>query len=88
MAACKVILLTKDTTDAENARMSKEIRIHRAMKHGNVLAFLDAAVVDPWKCGRYVPGYYMLLEFAGGGDLFDKIGASSVPLGSWAHTGL
>ena len=25
---------------------------------------------------RHFPGYYMLLEIAGGGDLFDKIGAS------------
>jgi len=52
------------------------MRVHSALKHRNVLEFIDAVVVEPQHKHRYLPGIYMLLEFAAGGDLFDKIGTS------------
>jgi len=50
------------------------MRIHSALKHQNVLEFLNAVVVEIKHKHLYVPGIYMLLELAAGGDLFDKIG--------------
>lgn len=60
--------------------MDKEMRVHTALKHENVLEFLTAATVEPGTESPYIPAIYMLLEFAAGGDLFDKIGASSLDL--------
>lgn len=54
--------------------LDKEIRVHSAMKHVNVLEFLNAVIVEPDGRTKYFPGIYMLLELASGGDLFDKIG--------------
>lgn len=56
--------------------MEKEIRVHSALKHNNVLEFINAVIVEPTHKSKYIPGIYMLLEFAAGGDLFDKIGAN------------
>ena len=56
--------------------MDKEIRVHSAMKHINVLEFYNAVIVEPDGGTKYFPGIYMLLEIAAGGDLFDKIGVS------------
>lgn len=50
------------------------MRIHSALKHENILEFINAVIVELKHADKYVPGFYMLLEFAGGGDLFDKIG--------------
>ena len=50
------------------------MRVHAALKHEHVLEFLNAVIVDLKHKQTYIPGIYMLLEFAGGGDLFDKIG--------------
>ena len=74
VAACKVIALTDETTEKERKTLDKEIRVHAAMKHTNVLEFLNAAIVENEPNARYVPAIYMLLELASGGDLFDKIG--------------
>ncbi|KAF8874579.1 CAMK/CAMKL/CHK1 protein kinase [Gymnopilus junonius] len=75
VAACKLIRLTEETTEKERKIIEKEIRVHSALKHPNVLEFLNAVVVDLKHKETYVPGFYMLLELAGGGDLFDKIAA-------------
>ncbi|KAI6153067.1 kinase-like domain-containing protein [Pisolithus tinctorius] len=60
VAACKLMHIDENTTEKERKTMDKEMQIHLALKHKNVL-------------DSYVPGVYMLLEFAAGGDLFDKI---------------
>ena len=80
VAACKFIALTEQTTETERKTVEKEMRVHAALKHEHVLEFLNAVVVDLKHKQTYIPGIYMLLEFAGGGDLFDKIGMlSSIP---------
>jgi serine/threonine-protein kinase Chk1 len=55
--------------------LQKEVQVHKAMKHDFILEFLYSEVVDREKESEgWVPGLYMLLELAIGGDLFDKIG--------------
>jgi serine/threonine-protein kinase CHEK1 len=49
------------------------MRVHAVLKHANVLEFMNAVVVEIDKSKGYVPAYYILLEIAAGGDLFDKI---------------
>ncbi|KAJ6522584.1 CAMK/CAMKL/CHK1 protein kinase [Mycena capillaripes] len=73
VAACKVIVLTAETTDKERKTIEKEMRIHAQLKHSNILEFMDAVVVELKHQQHFVPGFYMLLELAAGGDLFDKI---------------
>ncbi|KAH9991959.1 CAMK/CAMKL/CHK1 protein kinase [Russula compacta] len=73
VAACKVIALTSKSTQAERKVIDKEMRVHAALKHRNVLEFLTAVIVEPGTESPYIPAIYILLEFAAGGDLFDKI---------------
>ncbi|KAF9492617.1 Pkinase-domain-containing protein [Pleurotus eryngii] len=73
VAACKVIALTEQSTEKERKTIDKEMRVHAALKHQHVLEFINAVVVEPKHKHQYVPGIYMLLELAAGGDLFDKI---------------
>ncbi|KAF8556043.1 CAMK CAMKL CHK1 protein kinase [Imleria badia] len=73
VAACKLIYITDKTTDKDRKTVDKEMKIHAALKHRNVLEFISAVIVEPKYQHLYVPGIYMLLEFAAGGDLFDKI---------------
>ncbi|KAK0438423.1 kinase-like domain-containing protein [Armillaria borealis] len=73
VAACKVISLTDATTEKERKTIDKEMRVHAALKHTNVLEFYNAVVVEVKHKHLYHPGIYMLLELAAGGDLFDKI---------------
>ncbi|GLB36848.1 putative CAMK CAMKL CHK1 protein kinase [Lyophyllum shimeji] len=73
VAACKMIAFTEKSTDVERKTIEKEMRIHSALKHQHVLEFFNAVVVEMKHQHLYVPGIYMLLELAGGGDLFDKI---------------
>lgn len=75
VAACKVVALTPKTNQADRKSFDKEMRVHAALKHVNVLEFLTAVIVEAGTPSPYVPAIYMLLEFAAGGDLFDKIGA-------------
>ena len=74
MAACKVIALTEKTSEKDRKTIDKEMRVHSALKHENVLEFISAIVVELKHRNHYIPGIYMLLELAAGGDLFDKIG--------------
>ena len=61
VAACKLVLLTPSTSEKERKTIEKEMRVHAALKHTNVLEFLNAVVVEPKHRDIYVPGIYMLL---------------------------
>jgi serine/threonine protein kinase len=74
VAVCKMISITDTTTQKERKIIDKEMKVHSALKHRNVLEFLNAVVVEHKHRHHYIPGIYMLLEFAASGDLFDKIG--------------
>ncbi|PSR97727.1 hypothetical protein PHLCEN_2v4269 [Hermanssonia centrifuga] len=80
VAACKVVRLTPETTKTERKTLDKEIKVHAALRHRNVLEFISAVIVEPDGGSLYIPAVYMLLELAAGGDLFDKI-APDVGLG-------
>ncbi|KIJ56439.1 hypothetical protein M422DRAFT_23706 [Sphaerobolus stellatus SS14] len=73
VAACKVVPLSPETTKHERKELNKEIQVHSSLKHINILDFINAAIVEPDGKTPWVPGVYMLLEIAAGGDLFDKI---------------
>ncbi|KDQ17483.1 hypothetical protein BOTBODRAFT_29660 [Botryobasidium botryosum FD-172 SS1] len=73
VAACKLVLLTPETPKSQRKDLNKEVKVHSQLKHTNVLNFIDSKTVEPGSASPYVPGVYMLLEMAGGGDLFDKI---------------
>ena len=72
--ACKHIAITPSTTSIERKRVEKEMKIHLALKNAYILEFINASIVEPGKGQKYWPGFYLLLEMAAGGDLFDKIG--------------
>lgn len=74
VAACKVVPITPETTKQERKELNKEIQVHSSLKHINILDFINAAIVEPDGKSAWLPGVYMLLEIAAGGDLFDKIG--------------
>ncbi|KAF7763447.1 hypothetical protein Agabi119p4_7984 [Agaricus bisporus var. burnettii] len=76
VAACKVVALTPATIELERKAIEKEMKIHAALKHMNVLEFINAVVVELKHADSYFPGIYMLMELAAGGDLFDKIACS------------
>ena len=80
VAACKVVALTPETKPYDRKMIEKEMQVHSALKHANVLEFMNAIIVEANGRSRYHPGIYMLLELAAGGDLFDKIGILPPPL--------
>lgn len=69
-----MVTLTPETKPYDRKMIEKEMQVHSALKHPNVLEFINAVIVEPSGRPRYQPGIYMLLELAAGGDLFDKIG--------------
>ncbi|QRV91004.1 Serine/threonine-protein kinase [Ceratobasidium sp. AG-Ba] len=72
-AACKVVLITSETPSSQRKDLEKEIKVHSLLKHVNVLEFYRYKAIEESESSKYVPGVYMLLELASGGDLFDKI---------------
>lgn len=79
-AACKVVCITEKTTEKRRRSIDNEIRVHTAMRHPNIVEFYRAYRIGPESnhggSSRILPGIYMLMEFARGGNLFDKIGES------------
>ena len=60
--------------------LQKEVQVHKSLsKNEYILEFIHSEVVDKDKESEgWVPGLYMVLELAIGGDLFDKIGESAL----------
>jgi serine/threonine-protein kinase Chk1 len=74
LAACKVIFMDRKTPNREKKAIQKEIQVHSALIHENIIRLQDALLVEDDGKTKYTPGAYLLLEMAHGGDLFDKIG--------------
>lgn len=79
IAACKVVnvfispSINHGTPNIKE--LQKEVQVHKSLHNPYILEFLHSEVIDRDKEGEgWVPGLYMLLELAIGGDLFDKIG--------------
>lgn len=77
IAACKVIAITRTTPASARKAIEKEVSVHGSLKHPNIVKMMAAMMVEDEDEVQYVPGAYMLLEMAHGGDLFDKIGRLS-----------
>ena len=73
-----MVTLTPETKPHDRKMIEKEMQVHSALKHPNVIEFINAVIVEPNGRSRYHPGIYMLLELAAGGDLFDKIGTPTL----------
>ncbi|EJT52536.1 hypothetical protein A1Q1_03668 [Trichosporon asahii var. asahii CBS 2479] len=77
VAACKVVNVFVSSTQhaTPNVKeLQKEVQVHKSLKNSYILEFLHSEIVDKAKeAAGVVPGLYMLLELAVGGDLFDKI---------------
>lgn len=55
--------------------LQKEVQVHKSLRNPYILDFLHSEHLDQSKEAEgIVPGLYILLELAVGGDLFDKIG--------------
>jgi serine/threonine-protein kinase Chk1 len=79
VAACKVVNLFISPTlghGVPNAKeLQKEVQVHKSLSHDYILKFIHHELVPQEREAEgEVPGLYMLLELAVGGDLFDKIG--------------
>jgi serine/threonine-protein kinase Chk1 len=87
VAAVKVVSYARPSAHSSRQQhppdrraLQKEVQIHAVLKHASVLEFIAVKEVGLGKdgeramaLGNYVPGLYMVLEYAEGGDLFDKI---------------
>jgi hypothetical protein len=78
-AACKVVNLFVSPSlgvGTPNVKeLQKEVQVHKSMKNPYILEFLHSEILEKEKEKEgYMPGLYLLLELAVGGDLFDKIG--------------
>jgi serine/threonine-protein kinase Chk1 len=62
--------------------LQKEVQVHRSLRNNShILEFVHSTIIDKEReQDGIVPGLYMLLELAVGGDLFDKIGAFAFTL--------
>lgn len=86
VAACKVVNLFISPSlgyGTPNVKeLQKEVQVHKSLRHHYILEFIHSEVIGKGKEKEgFVPGLYMLLELAVGGDLFDKIGQFQV--GKW-----
>ncbi|OAV97595.1 CAMK/CAMKL/CHK1 protein kinase [Puccinia triticina 1-1 BBBD Race 1] len=79
IAAIKVISLVNassgPTLDEQSfKRIKKEIKVHSALKHANILELIDSVEDQEGIPSRKIPpAFYIILEYAVGGDLFDQL---------------
>jgi serine/threonine-protein kinase Chk1 len=79
VAACKVVNLyispSLGVGTPNMKELQKEVQVHKSLKNPYILEFLHSEILEKDKEAEgLVPGLYLLLELAVGGDLFDKIG--------------
>jgi serine/threonine-protein kinase Chk1 len=84
IAAIKVISLLNSTSEptldeSSYKRIKKEIKVHSALKHYNILELIDSVEDQEGIPSRKIPpAFYIILDYAVGGDLFDQLGISPV----------
>jgi serine/threonine-protein kinase Chk1 len=81
VAACKVVNLfispSLGVGTPNIKELQKEVQVHKSLKNQYILEFLHSEILDKEKEKEgWIPGLYLILELAVGGDLFDKIGMS------------
>jgi serine/threonine-protein kinase Chk1 len=83
VAACKVVNLfispSLGVGTPNIKELQKEVQVHKSLKNQYILEFLHSEILDKEKEKEgWIPGLYLILELAVGGDLFDKIGTSTL----------
>ncbi|PLW22490.1 hypothetical protein PCASD_10815 [Puccinia coronata f. sp. avenae] len=79
IAAIKVISLLNSTSEptldeSSYKRIKKEIKVHSALKHYNILELIDSVEDQEGIPSRKIPpAFYIILDYAVGGDLFDQL---------------
>jgi len=68
--------MNRTTPEKDRKAINKEIQVHSALVHDNIIRLKDALILEDDGSSKFIPGAYLLLEMAHGGDLFDKIGKS------------
>ena len=73
-----MVAINDQLNDWTRQAIERETKVHSALKHKHILELIGAAKLTPEQAARggYFPAYYLLMEMAAGGDLFDKIRAS------------
>ncbi|KAH9823814.1 kinase-like domain-containing protein [Melampsora americana] len=78
-AAIKVISLVNKKSnptldEASYKRIKKEIKVHKTLKHSNILELIDSVEDHEGLPSRNIPpAFYIILEYAASGDLFDQL---------------
>lgn len=78
-AAIKVISLVNKKSDptldeASYKRIKKEIKVHKTLKHSNILELIDSLEDHEGLPSRNIPpAFYIILAYAASGDLFDQL---------------
>ncbi|EGG11675.1 uncharacterized protein MELLADRAFT_102390 [Melampsora larici-populina 98AG31] len=78
-AAVKVISLVNKKSnptldEASYKRIKKEIKVHKTLKHSNILELIDSLEDHEGLPSRNIPpAFYIILEYAASGDLFDQL---------------
>ena len=79
-----MVAINDQLNDWTRQAIERETKVHSALKHKHILELIGAAKLTPEQAARggYFPAYYLLMEMAAGGDLFDKIRTLRVGVGS------
>lgn len=64
----RAVKVVERTASTDEMALRKETCIHRAMAHPGIIRFFDIFADTK--------AYYLVLEYASGGELFDRIGQS------------
>lgn len=60
--------------EASYKRIKKEIKVHKTLKHSNILELIDSLEDHEGLPSRNIPpAFYIILEYAASGDLFDQL---------------
>lgn len=73
--ACKVLVVSSPQTAREKLDYDNECSVHERLKHPHIieLFFTGVATAEDVPDETWLPGYYLIMEMASGGDLFQKI---------------
>lgn len=66
--------MDKESSQEELRRMRSELSIHKSLSHERVIQFKAGFIVELDDGESFVPGVYILMEYAACGDLFREIG--------------
>jgi serine/threonine protein kinase len=80
VAACKFTRYNGKTTEKDKLRVAREAKLQQHLSHPNIVRLIAFREIlpDSDDAKKYIEGGYFLMEYLEAGELFDKIGVSSV----------